>query len=240
MYSRETQKLIYWIIADFANFWNGNSVGSNPSDFQLYEAKKRLKSEFLKLFKYKTIKKPLHQYLEVLEGKDNISVEELQERFIKAIQGIFLNNDDFSLTLELLSQGTANKFVAHLYELAIDNGIQLRKEIIDLFHEQQEEKFIFIGLLKKKCSVCGRTGELDHWDSVSQIGGYKFDDGSKLRYICLCREHHTIKHNLGRDNFTKKYGYKGIHLNEKQVEMLLSVYKNHFKAYRKRRRDDKN
>ncbi len=229
-YTRETQKLIYWLISDFANFWNGNPVGSTPSDYQMFQAKKSLKQEFLKLFKYKQIKKPISKYLEVLEDKDNKSIDELKNCFIKAIQSIFINNDDFSLALELLSQDTANKFVAHLYELAIDNGVGLRKEIVDLFHQQQEEKFIFIHLLKKKCVICGRHADLDHYDNVSRIGGYKYDTGKQLRYLPLCREHHSIRHGMTRPDFEKRYGYKGIYLNQKQVEMLAPIYKGHFRA----------
>lgn len=37
MYTRETQKLIYWLIADFSNFWSGRALGSTPTEYELYK-----------------------------------------------------------------------------------------------------------------------------------------------------------------------------------------------------------
>ena len=231
MYTRETQKLMYWLISDFSNFWSGRALGSTPTEYELFTAKQQLKKEYLKLFTYKLNPKPLHSFLKTLEDKDNKSIDELQDSFIIAIQSFLLKQDDFSLALQLMSQDKANKFIEYLFSLALDNNIPLRKEIATLYAEQQNESYIFNTLLRKRCAVCGEIGELDHWDNVNQIGGYKFD-GLKLRYICLCRKHHTEKHNIGRSAFKEKYNLEGIYLDESKVKLLKKVYKNHFKAYK--------
>lgn len=232
MYTRETQKLIYWLIADFSNFWSGRALGSTPTEYELFTAKQQLKKEYLKLFTYKLNPKPLYTFLKTLEDKDNRTIDELQDSFIIAIQSFLLKQNDFSLALQLMSQDKANKFIEYLFNLALDNNIPLRKEIATLYAEQQNESYIFNTLLRKRCAVCGEYGDLDHWDNVAQIGGYKFDDGLKLRYICLCRKHHGEKHNIGRTAFKEKYNLEGIYLDESKVKLLKKVYKNHFKAYK--------
>ena len=232
MYTRETQKLMHWLMADFSNFENGNEVGASPTEYQLYKTKKILKKEYLKLFKYDLVKDPLTSFLKLLEDKDNKSIDELQESFVKAVQSVYLQDEDFSVALKLMSQEKANKFVSYLYELAIDMGIPLRSEIASLFAEQQNEVYNYICLKKKVCAICGRTGELEHFDNVARVGGYKFDDGRQLRFMCLCREHHSEAHNIGKINFSKKYHIAGIYLKDKQIKELKKVYKNHFKAFK--------
>lgn len=233
MYSRDTQKLMYWLISDFANFWNGKEVGSTPTEYETYKAKQLLKKDYIKATGVKIPKEPLNEFIEALEGKDNKSIEELKDGFIKAIKLFLLKNNDFSLSLEMMSQENANRFVKYLFDLAFDNEVPLKKEIIDLYSQEQQRNFVFTMLLKKKCVVCGQYADLDHWDNVAQIGGYEHDDGRKLRYLPLCREHHTEKHNIGRDAFKNKYHIEGIHFkNDEEIKMMKEKYKGHFKAFK--------
>lgn len=232
MYSRESQKLIYWLISDFSNFWSGRAVGSTPTEYELYAAKKQLKKEYLKLFSCKLDSKPLHKYLKLLESKDNKTIDELQDSFIMAIQSFLMKQDDFSLALQLMSQNKANKFIEYLFSLALDNDIPLRREIATLYAEQQQRSYIFIMLLKRKCVICGECADLDHWDNVAQIGGYDYDNGRQLRYLPLCRKHHTEKHNIGRTSFKEKYNLEGIYFkNDEEIKKMKNIYKNHFKAF---------
>lgn len=233
MYSRETQKLIYWIMSDICNFNNGLEVGSTPNEIQMRDTKKQLKQEYIKLFDYKLEKEPLNNFLKLLEDKDNLTVEELQKRYIVSIQSVFLKHDDFSLALELMTQEKANKFVAYLFELCLNFNIPFRKEIAELFQKTQNERYQYICLLKKICCICGKQGELEHVENVSRIGGYKFDDGLQNSFMCLCREHHSEAHAIGKDAFKEKYLVEGIRLKPEQVEKLKKVYTNHFKAFNK-------
>lgn len=232
-YTRETQRLIYWLISDIANFWNGKEVGTTPTEYEIYKTKQILKKEYIKVIGYNVPNKPLDAYLDLLNQKDNKSIDELKRGFILALKEFLLLNNDFSLSLDLMTQKNANKFVKYLFELALDNNIPLRKEIATLYATQELHDFVYILLLKKQCAVCGEVAELDHWENVARIGGYKFDDGLVLSYLPLCRKHHTEKHNIGREEFKKRYHIEGIKLNSKEVEVLKNVYKNHFRAYEK-------
>ena len=47
-YTRQTQKLIYWLLDDFANFWQGNEAGARPSFIELAYTKEVMKAKFVK------------------------------------------------------------------------------------------------------------------------------------------------------------------------------------------------
>ena len=46
-YTRQTQKLIYWLLDDFANFWQGNDPGARPSFIELAYTKEVMIYVFL-------------------------------------------------------------------------------------------------------------------------------------------------------------------------------------------------
>ena len=176
-YSRQTQKLIYWILDDFANFWQGNNPGTRPSFIELAYTKEVMKAEFVK-------------------------------------------------------QKQANDFVKWLFEMAIYWEIPLRKEIRDLFSEDYHDTFIYTTLKKKICCICGKPGELQHFDRVG-TSGYKSDTGLNYRVMCLCRKHHDEADNyISRMDFVKKYHLTGIYLNPEQVKELKGIYKGHFQAFK--------
>lgn len=95
-------------------------------------------------------------------------------------------------------------------------------------------KYVLMCLLKKRCAVCGKIHDIDlhHWDSVNTIGGYEHDDGLQTRFISLCREHHTLFHNVGEKIFSEKWHLEGIWLSVNIVKELKKVYPNHFKAFK--------
>ena len=99
-------------------------------------------------------------------------------------------------------------------------------------------RYVIACLKGKKCAICSDTADLEHWDNVSQVGGYEHDTGLEGRFISLCRKHHGEKHHLGRTDFKKKYHIQGVFLNEKLVIELREIYKNHFKAFKESREND--
>ena len=236
-YTRNTQKLIYWLIYDFANFWEGNKAGASPSTYYKEYAKTTLKKLFLKAYDgFAKENDSLDKYLELLKDKDKFSIGYLQQEFLKALQGVFLNNDDFSLALNLLTQKQANDFVKYMLDLAFKYGVEIRQEIVELLKQEEHDSWIYITLKYKKCCICGNDGELQHFDRVGSYG-YKSDTGMNYRVMCLCRKHHHEADDvISRSEFVAKYGYKGIYLKPKQVEKLKVVYPNHFKAYEKEKR----
>lgn len=233
-YTRQTQKLIYWLLDDFANFWQGNEAGARPSFIELAYTKQLMKREFTKIYDgFDTVKNAQAFLISSLMNKDNLTVDELTENVIKALQSLAIQNGGFSLSLNSLTQKQANDFVKWLFEMAIYWEIPLRQEIRDLFAEDYQNAFIYATLKKKICCICGKEhGVLHHYDNVARIGGYKFDDGRVLRVMCLCEEHHTEVHAIGAKNFSSKYHVVGIYLDDRQIRELKKVYKGHFQAFK--------
>lgn len=233
-YTRQTQKLIYWVLDDFANFWQGNEAGARPSFIELAYTKEVMKAEFVKIYDgFDTVKNAQAFLISSIINKDNLTVDELTDNIIKALQSLAIQNGGFSLSLNSLTQKQANDFVKWLFEMAIYWEIPLRQEIRDLFAEDYQNAFIYATLKKKICCICGKEhGVLHHYDNVARIGGYKFDDGRVLRVMCLCEEHHTEVHAIGAKNFSSKYHVVGIYLDDRQIRELKKVYKGHFQAFK--------
>ena len=235
-YTRQTQKLIYWILDDFANFGQGKEAGARPSFIELAYTKQLMKREFTKIYDGFDIVKNAQAFLiSSIINKDNLTVDELTDNVIKALQSLAIQNGGFSLSLNSLTQKQANDFVKWLFEMAIYWEIPLRQEIRDLFAEDYQDTFIWVTLKKKICCICGRPGELQHFDRVGS-SGYKSDTGLNYRVMCLCREHHDEADNcISRMDFMKKYHLAGIYLNPEQVKELNKVYKGHFQAFKEER-----
>lgn len=134
---------------------------------------------------------------------------------------------------------TANKFISFIIDHALNENINLYiynkhdktfKNILEI--DEVANRYIIACLKSKKCVICNSDADLEHWDNVNQIGGYKYDDGLKGRFISLCRKHHNEKHNTSREEFEKKYHIKGIYLNEKLVSELKKIHHGHFKAFK--------
>lgn len=166
-YTRQTQKLIYWLLDDFANFWQGNEAGARPSFIELAYTKQLMKREFTKIYYgFDTVKNAQAFLISSIYNKDNLTVDELTDNVIRALQSLAIQNGGFSLSLGSLTQKQANDFVKWLFEMAIYWEIPLRQEIRDLFAEDYQDTFIWITLKKKICCICGRPGELQHFDRV--------------------------------------------------------------------------
>lgn len=220
------------------------------SEYWMFKAKEFIKPLYLKSIGYKYHKKPLEGFREELEELGNetienganvaefkdISVNYTMELLTKEIQNLLIMlNDSFSLALNMMNQKAANNFVTWLWDYIWDKEISINQYLVDKFHEDQEQHYIWTMLMKRKCAICGENhADLDHWDNVSSIGGYEYCDGLKTRFLPLCRIHHTEKGNIGEHSFSDKYKIKGIWLQRKDVKYLVDnkVYPNQFKAFK--------
>lgn len=104
-------------------------------------------------------------------------------------------------------------------------------------------RFVIACLRARRCAVCGKVHDfhngdivdLEHWNTISSSAGtYENDDGLKNPFITLCREHHMIKHAIGKEKFQEKYIVGGVWLNPQLVYELLDIYPNHFALFRKK------
>lgn len=186
------------------------------------------------------------QFSEGLEWYDI----QLTKDYLKAEFGDIYELGDFSISPNkkgCLTLEQATEFIQFIIELALEHNINLyildkntkiKHHIRGIVPDLQ--RYTIKCLKERICCVCGQkhdyeTGkiiDLEHYDNVNRIGGYKYDDGLQTRFLSLCRKHHTEIHSIPKSEFIEKYHIEPVYLNEKLVKELKEVYKNHFKAFK--------
>ena len=245
-YSRESQKLIYWLIGDYSNFKTGSQVGTNPTNYYISQAKKELKKLYLKslgmsrsnIYPFRDFRNNLKEKVDdILQknvsntSKSEIILDDVEVLIRDEFKNLMIKLDEtFSLQLNMMSQEEANNFITWLFDFFLDKNIPMREEIAQLYAEQQNDKYIYSLLKNKKCAICGKQADLHHSPALGVP--YSQDDGKQTGFLPLCRTHHTEAHNIGLKTFEKKYHINPIWLNNNEIKILKEIYKNHFKAFK--------
>ena len=102
----------------------------------------------------------------------------------------------------------ASDFMEWLLDFAFENGVGLSEHPLKTLDDI--EKYVRICLKNKICTICGKPGEIHHWDAIGQGRDRTRIDDSRLRKICLCREHHREAHTIGVNAFEDKYHVYGV------------------------------
>lgn len=247
-YSRNSQKLIHWLINDYACKLQEIEVGQTADEYYRYQAKQQLKKLYMKHiginlkelnpFKnfYGEMKPKIEDTLSKKisdSSKVEVILDDMDYLIRQEFQKLTLALDGtFSLCLNLMSQDKANKFIQWLFDYLLDKEIPMRKEIVNLYAEAENERFIYTMLKHKKCCICGREVTFPHHHkSVNFVGGYKKDKG-ELPIAPLCQYHHSELHSaIDRNKWIKEHSTYGfITCNEEQVKELKKVYKGLFMA----------
>lgn len=134
------------------------------------------------------------------DNKENIKVA-TKSSFIRATE-----YEDFSLSN--CSKDLAGDYIEFLIRLCFEAGIPLKENPAEGL--DNIESYLRICLEQKKCCVCGGEGEEHHVDTIGMGRDRTKVDDSENRKMCLCREHHTEYHKIGRKNFEKKYHVYGV------------------------------
>lgn len=139
------------------------------------------------------------------EQKQLLKMEFMLKRMTDAERRMF-SLSDCSVT-------TARAFIDFIVEFIIANDIPTKLRL----SEQCEDiaQYVYACLVHKKCAVCGRRADLHHVDAVG-MG----NDRNKVNHIgreCLplCREHHSLWHQMGGDSFFEKYHLEPVRIDEK-------------------------
>lgn len=115
-------------------------------------------------------------------------------------------------SLSNCSMDTAREFINTILEYAIQEGIHLSDAGVD--RTDDISKYLYFCIKHKKCCVCGRDGEIHHEDAIGMGQDRTTFDDSINRKMCLCRTHHTIRHQIGNERFEKMYKVYGIIVKE--------------------------
>lgn len=107
------------------------------------------------------------------------------------------------------SMDTAREFINVIMDICLENGIILTDSLYD--RADDLEYMLRSCLRNRRCSICGRKGEVHHWDAIGMGNDRKHYDDSANRKICLCRKHHTMAHSYGRERFMQVYHVSGVY-----------------------------
>ena len=103
-------------------------------------------------------------------------------------------NDYFSLSdCSLL---IARDFINVLIDFCLKNGV-ITSEALST-RTDDIDTYLYQCIRRRKCAVCGKDGELHHWDAIGMGHDRRNYDDSKNKKMCLCRVHHTIAHQKGK------------------------------------------
>lgn len=105
---------------------------------------------------------------------------------------------------------TANQFLTFLIDFCIEFDIPCADSLLE--RSPDIARYLYKCLVEKKCCITGKKAELHHVDAVGRGRNRKDIIHKGMRVLPLCREMHTLAHNMGRDSFCEKYHIFGIKL----------------------------
>ena len=102
----------------------------------------------------------------------------------------------------------AGDFIEWMINFAFENGIPLTEHPLRILDDI--EKYVRMCLKHKICTICGKPGEIHHWDTIGMGRDRTKINDTEHRKICLCRMHHTEAHTIGINAFEDKYHVYGV------------------------------
>ncbi len=119
-----------------------------------------------------------------------------------------IRTGDAYFSLSNCSMDTAREFINTILEFSLENGVPLTDDALN--RTDDIGRYLYYCIMHRKCAICGRDGEIHHEDAVGMGNNRNRIDDSSYRKICLCREHHTVAHQMGVKRFREMYKVYGI------------------------------
>lgn len=116
----------------------------------------------------------------------------------------------FSLSNCSISQ--AREFITFIIDFILKEDIPLSD--VALNRTDDIDRYLWSCIKYKRCCICGRNGEMHHYNAIGMGRNRRKIDDKDLRKMQLCRIHHTEIETIGRDSFEKKYHVYGVIYNE--------------------------
>lgn len=101
----------------------------------------------------------------------------------------------------------ASDFIDYLVTFCVRQGVQINERMSDLVEDLEAYQRICIE--ERKCCICGRPGEIHHYDALGMGADRKHYDDRDNRKMCLCREHHSEVHST---RMTKEEWCESYHI----------------------------
>ena len=124
------------------------------------------------------------------------------------------------LSLSDCTRKQAGELIDVILEWVFVNDIPLNYKTSDLM--KQDQTFLYLATVHRKCVICGKHGELAHYHAVGRGRNRRKIDHTDNKVLALCREHHQTQHDMGMDSFNAKYHLKDswVTVDERLNKML--------------------
>lgn len=97
-----------------------------------------------------------------------------------------------AFSLSDCSKEKASSFLEFLIEFCLQQEVPINESIAHI--AESPEAYQLMCIRQKKCCVCGRPGEIHHYDALGMGADRKTYDDTNNRKMCLCRLHHSEIH----------------------------------------------
>ena len=139
------------------------------------------------------------------------------------IRGVLLydycaKTGEMPFSLSNCSVSQARDYLNHIIDFVLEWNIPLTS--LGIERTDDIDKYLYFCIKHKKCAICGKDGEMHHWDAIGMGQDRKTYDDRLKRKIQLCREHHTEAHTVGRDTFTERHKVYGIKIDNETLKYL--------------------
>ena len=153
-----------------------------------------------------------------IEGHTGQPRDWLREMFQDFV--VVLNGYSKRLSLSDCTRKQAGELIDVILEWVFVNDIPLNYKTSDLM--KQDQTFLYLATVHRKCVICGRRGELAHHKAIGRGANRKKMDHYGYEVLALCREHHQTQHDMGMDSFNEKYHLENswIPVNKRLNDML--------------------
>lgn len=102
----------------------------------------------------------------------------------------------------------AREFINTLMEYALKEGVILNES--GLMRTDDIDTYLIQCIRYRRCCICGRSADIHHVDAIGMSNDRRYYDDSNNQIAALCRNHHTIAHNIGWERFMNMYKVYGI------------------------------
>ena len=150
-------------------------------------------------------RRKIYATLRDISGYTGYTPEETKE-VMKYVYITKTSCDYFSLSD--CSMSVARDFINTLIDFCLEYGVIASDRLSD--RTDDIDTYLYQCIKHRKCAICGRAGEIHHWDAIGMGHDRRYYDDTENRKICLCRMHHTIAHQKGVIDFEQDYHVYGI------------------------------
>lgn len=107
---------------------------------------------------------------------------------------------------------TARNYINFLIDFCLKNEVPCLDSLLN--RTDDIDAYLYACLFHGKCAICGKKGELHHWDAIGM--GRNRDEiiHEGMPALELCREHHVEVETVGKETFEERHHVYGIKLDK--------------------------